>query len=67
MTRKSRREIERDLEDLADTELSGPAIAVVGEGDTEFPTAEEFEERHGHPPGDGDGIVIHYPEAAARY
>lgn len=64
MTRRSRRELERDLEDLRDRD-SDTRLFVVGDApSTEYLSAEEYERRRGQPPAESDDVVIRVPRAA---
>lgn len=65
MTRKSRREIERALEDLRGTDRDD-GILVVQEGDDGQLRADVGEGRVVDP-AETDGLVIRYPKEAAQY
>jgi hypothetical protein len=69
MTRRTDPTIDDLADRTADLERAagaGTGIHAVGPGD-DYPSAAEFEARHGHPPEEHDGIVIRVPEAAEEY
>lgn len=67
MTRPTKREIEKRLEDLREERGDGAErVHIVSDGD-EYLSPGEYEDRHGHPVAESPGLVITVPEAAEGY
>jgi hypothetical protein len=61
MTRKTRRDLERALDDLEQPEESPPECGILiisGDEHGEYPTAEEIEQRYGGPPEEVAELVM---------
>jgi hypothetical protein len=65
MSRKSRRELEREVDEIR-SRADGTDVVAVGPGEG-YLSPDEFRERYGESPAESDHLVIHVPAEAEGY